>query len=86
MEALMPLITIPPAARRLNPDKLLLSKWTAVDPVDKEKHFIVTRLIAPQLPKPGIEMVQLEALYSGRNITLPWRALCDSDTWLQGWL
>ena len=82
----MPLISHSPAARRLNPDKLLLSKWTAADPVDREKHFIITRLIAPQPPKPGIEMVQLEALYSGRNITLPWRALLDTDIWLQGWL
>jgi tryptophan-rich hypothetical protein len=86
MEASMPLIATPPAARRLNPDKLLLSKWTAAAPVDREKHFIVTRLIAPLPPAPGIEMVQLEALYSGRNITLPWRALCDRETWLQGWL
>jgi tryptophan-rich hypothetical protein len=84
----MPQITTPPTARHLNPNKLLLSKWTAVDPLDREKHFIVTRLIAPQppAPTPGIELVQLEALYSGRNITLPWRALCDTDTWLQGWL
>lgn len=86
MEVLMPLITPPPAARRLNPDKLLLSKWTAVAPVDREKHFIVTRLMAPPPPALGIEMVQLEALYSGRNVTLPWRALLDSGTWLQGWL
>lgn len=82
----MPLITTPPAVRRLNPDKLLLSKWTAATPVDREKHFIVTRLIAPQPPKQGVEMVQLEALYSGRNLTLPWRALLDISTWRQGWL
>ena len=85
----MPQITTAPTARRLNPNKLLLSKWTAVDPIDREKHFIVTRLIAPQppaAPVPGIEMVQLEALYSGRNLMLPWRALCDTETWRQGWL
>jgi hypothetical protein len=89
----MPQITTVPTARRLNPNKLLLSKWTAVAPLDREKHFIVTRLIAPLPPAaatpvsvPGIEMVQLEALYSGRNIMLPWRALCDTETWLQGWL
>ncbi len=29
-------------ARRLNPKKRLLSKWTAVTLRDKEKHFIVT--------------------------------------------
>ncbi len=78
--------TIAPTLRRLSPDKLLLSKWTAVDPVDREKHFIVTRLIAQEAPAQGIAMVQLEALYSGRNMMLPWRALRDSGTWLQGWL
>jgi tryptophan-rich hypothetical protein len=57
-----------------------------VDPVDREKHFIVTRLLAPEPPALGVDMVQLEALYSGRNMMLPWRALCDTDTWLQGWL
>ncbi len=78
--------TTPPVLRRLSPDKLLLSKWTAVDPVDREKHFIVTRLIALEPPAQGFEMVQLEALYSGRNTLLPWRALRDTSTWLQGWL
>ena len=27
---------------RINPTKLLRSKWTAVSPVKKEKHFMVT--------------------------------------------
>ena len=40
-----------PTARRLNPKKLLLSKWTAVTPHDKEKHFIVTGVIEPE-PRP----------------------------------
>ena len=38
-------------ARRLNPKKLLLSKWTTVTPHDKEKHFIVTGVIEPE-PRP----------------------------------
>ncbi|ESS73906.1 tryptophan-rich protein [Methyloglobulus morosus KoM1] len=32
-----------PTGNRINPAKLLLSKWTAVTPQDKEKHFLVTR-------------------------------------------
>jgi tryptophan-rich hypothetical protein len=83
---MMPMIANQPATRQLNPNKLLLSKWTAVDPVDREKHFIVTRLIATELPDTRIEMVQIEALYSGRNVSLPWRALCDASVWRQGWL
>jgi tryptophan-rich hypothetical protein len=30
---------------QINPDKLLISKWTAVQPYNKERHFLVTRLI-----------------------------------------
>jgi tryptophan-rich hypothetical protein len=33
---------------QINPAKLLLSKWTAVKPVNKEKHFLVTKLIEPE--------------------------------------
>ena len=29
----------------LNPKKLLLTKWTAVNPLDKQKHFLVSRVI-----------------------------------------
>jgi tryptophan-rich hypothetical protein len=71
--------------RRLNPAKLLRSKWTAVAPSNKEKHFIVTRLIAAQPPLGQIEQVELEAIHSRRKLILPWRALTDGSVWLQGW-
>jgi hypothetical protein len=35
----------------LNPQKLRLSKWTAVNPQEKEKHFLVTKVINPEAPK-----------------------------------
>ena len=34
-----------PEQRRLNPRKLLLSKWTAAQPQNRERHFLVTALI-----------------------------------------
>jgi tryptophan-rich hypothetical protein len=71
--------------RRLNPRKLLLSKWTAVAPRNKEKHFIVTKVIEPELPAMQIEQVELEAVYSRRSRTLQWRELTDASHWLQGW-
>ena len=37
-----------PVPRRLNPSKLLLSKWTAVTPRGKERHFLVTKLLLPE--------------------------------------
>ncbi len=71
--------------RRLNPKKLLLSKWTAAVPKNKEKHFLVTQLIEPECPNAPIELIELEAVYSGRTLTLPWRDLTDTGQWLQGW-
>ena len=73
------------AALRLNATKLLLTKWTAAQPQNKEKHFIVTKLIEPEVPEAQIEMVELEATYSKRSFTLPWRDLLDESQWLQGW-
>ncbi len=74
-----------PTTRRLNPKKLLLSKWTAPTPHDKEKHFIVTGVIQPEPPATRIESIELEAVYSRRVISLPWRHLTDRKHWLQGW-
>lgn len=74
-----------PTTRRLNPQKLLLSKWTAATPHDKEKHFIVTGVIQPESPATRIESIELESVYSRRLFSLPWRDLTDGQQWLQGW-
>lgn len=87
----MPL-TEPPRAPRLNPKKLLLSKWTAVQPQAKEKHYIVTQLLQPPTvatspsgqPPPIVDIV-IEAVHSGRSTTMPWRELTDTKRWRQGW-
>lgn len=70
---------------RLNPNKLLLSKWTAARPKNKEKHFLVTQLIQPEIPDAPIEHIELEAVYSNRRFILPGRDLTDTGQWLQGW-
>lgn len=70
---------------RINPKKLLLSKWTAASPRNKEKHFIVTQLIEPEPPDIKIELIELEAVYSRRSVILAWRELTDASQWLQGW-
>ena len=44
----------------LNPKKLLLTKWTAVKPVAKQKHFLVSRVIQPELPTEPIEPIEWE--------------------------
>jgi tryptophan-rich hypothetical protein len=74
-----------PINRRLNSQKLLSSKWTAAVPRDKEKHFIVTQMITPTQPGLPIKWVELEAVYSRRSFSLPWRELTDTGVWLPGW-
>ena len=69
-----------------NPKKLLRSKWTAVQPVAKEKHFIVTALVAPDDPEGPVERVMIEAVYSGAARPVAWRALRDEAQWRQGWV
>ena len=75
-----------PAPPRLNPKKLLLSKWTAVTPMNKEKHFVVTKVIEQDPPEVRVEFVEIEAVHSQRSTVIPWRSLTDVAKWRQGWL
>lgn len=70
----------------LSPKKLLLSKWTAVKPSHKRKHFLVSKVILPELPETAIEFVELEAIFDQYSQIIPWRELKDSGIWLQGWV
>jgi hypothetical protein len=38
----------------LHPKKLLLTKWTAVQPVARQKHFIVTKVLEPEAAEGAI--------------------------------
>jgi len=70
----------------LNPKKLLLSKWTAVSPVAKQKHFLVSRVIQPELTTDPIELVEIEAVFSKAAKVIPWRDLQKEGAWRQGWV
>ena len=73
------------AKRIVNPKKLLRSKWTATTPVDQEKHFMVTKIMVPELIDQPIEFIEIEAVFSGRKQWLPCKALNYTSLWLQGW-
>jgi tryptophan-rich hypothetical protein len=70
----------------LNPKKLLLSKWTAVVPVAKQKHFLVSRVILPEQLDAPVELVELEAVFSKATQVIAWRDLQDTAVWRQGWV
>jgi len=70
---------------RITPKKLLLSKWTAVQPIAKQKHFLVSKVILPEEPEQAIEFIEIEAVYSKKTSQIPWRDLTNSEKWVQGW-
>ena len=70
----------------LNPKKLLLSKWTAVTPVAKQKHFLVSRVIKPEMPTDPIELVEIESVFSKAPQVIALRDLQDAEVWRQGWV
>lgn len=72
-----------PEKRRLNPRKLLLSKWTAAQPQNRERHFLVTELIRDE--QDNILGVELQAVLTQRSQQLDWHQLQDSERWLKGW-
>ena len=66
-----------------NPKKLLLSKWTAVEPKGKERHFIVSDLIKNEAEV--IIACKLEAVINERVYEIDWKVLKVKQHWLMGW-
>jgi len=64
--------------------KLLLRKSTAVTPMAKQKHFLVSRVIKLDLPDEAIEFVEIEAALSKATQVIPWRELQKTEVWRQG--
>jgi len=68
---------------KINPRKLLNSKWTSVSPVNREKHFTVTEV---EFAEDGsVISCTIEAIISRRSKAFHWQDLKDTSQWLQGW-
>ncbi len=80
MNAHTPVVT---AKHRLNPRKLLLSKWTAAQPQNREKHFLVTELFCDE--DGTVLQVELQAVINQRCQRLDWRTLENAEQWRMGW-
>ncbi len=74
------------AMNPLHPKKLLLTKWTAVQPVEGEKHFLVSTVILPERQDSSVEWVEVEAVHSKAVRRIAWRELRDATRWRQGWV
>jgi len=68
---------------RINPEKLLHSKWTALQVKQKERHFIVSRL--QRADDETILSCELEAIINNNVYEIDWQQLKDSSLWLMGW-
>ena len=68
---------------KVNPKKLLNSKWTAVKPVKKEKHFMVTEI---EVDEAGmVVFCSIEAVISKSSVPINWHDLKDDSIWIHGW-
>ena len=68
---------------RINPKKLLNSKWTSVTPENKEKHFLITDVEFDEEGK--VIHCLIEAVISKRSMSVKWRELKNEANWQQGW-
>ncbi|NWA82804.1 MULTISPECIES: TIGR02450 family Trp-rich protein [unclassified Pseudomonas] len=68
---------------RINPAKLLLSKWTAAAPRNKEKHFLVTELFRDE--EGTVLEIELQAVMTRRAERLAWQTLQNAEAWKIGW-
>ncbi|WOJ94822.1 TIGR02450 family Trp-rich protein [Congregibacter variabilis] len=67
----------------VNPKKLLNSKWSAVTPANKEKHFVVSEV---EYDEDGVVVLCcIEAVMSKRSMLIDWRDLKDEGAWVHGW-
>ena len=67
----------------LSPKKLLHSKWTACEPQNKQKHFIVEVEVDEDQ---SIKSCVIEAVYSKQQTIIDWTELKQTSIWQQGWL
>lgn len=70
----------------LSPKKLLHTKWTAVEPRNKEKHFLVTKIIEPETSGAPVVSIEIEAVHSRRIRVIARRELKNVLQWRRGWV
>ena len=68
---------------RIIPKKLIHSKWTRVSPLNKERHFIVTKVEFDE--NSAIIHCSIEAVITKRVEEINWIELKDEKIWLHGW-
>ncbi|MGS0692606.1 TIGR02450 family Trp-rich protein [Shewanella sp. 30m-9] len=68
---------------KINPKKLLHSKWTAIKPKEKQKHFMVTKV---EFDEEGeVSLCIIEAVLTRTEYQINWRELMQQRNWNFGW-
>lgn len=70
---------------KINYKKLLNSKWTSVNPINKEKHFIVTKVLKNLNDSQVIDFVLIEAVFTKRVSKVLPISLSNRELWIEGW-
>lgn len=68
---------------RVSPKTLLHSKWTKVNIVNKEKHFVITEVKFNE-DQEVIDCI-IEAVMTKNSSSINWRDLKIKEEWLIGW-
>jgi tryptophan-rich hypothetical protein len=68
---------------QINPKKLLHSKWTALTPINKAKHFMVIEVEFSE-ENEVIDCV-LQAVLTKHTESIDWQDLKESNKWKHGW-
>lgn len=68
---------------KVNPKVLLHSKWTKMKVINKEKHFVITKVRVDEEQR-VIECI-IEAVISHNQYEINWRDLKNSLDWKIGW-
>ena len=68
---------------KINPRKLLNSKWTAVNSKNREKHFMVNEVEFDE--DESVISCSIEAVISKRATLIQWKDLEDDSVWIHGW-
>ncbi|WP_042143846.1 MULTISPECIES: TIGR02450 family Trp-rich protein [unclassified Pseudoalteromonas] len=68
---------------KISPKSLLHSKWTSTQVKNKEKHFVITKVLFDEEQK-IIECV-IQAVMNQNEYDIDWRNLKDKNLWKIGW-
>jgi len=69
----------------MNKKKLQNSKWTAISPEKKEKHFTVTQVKLNEDDPQIVDFIILTAVLTNQNYKVNYIDFKNQTKWIEGW-